>query len=145
MDTLFLALRVLLSLAAVLGIIWYAQRRIGKGTRSKGNKAITVVGRQGIGAKASVAVIDMDGKRFLLGVTEHQVSILHTSDAPAAPAAAFSAALEAETGERPEPAAPALAKPAALKPAALEPAKGPLAGSILSPDTWRRAFASLRP
>ena len=135
MDTLFLALRVLLSLAAVLGIIWYAQRRLSKGTRSKANKAITVVGRQGIGAKASVAVIEMDGKRFLLGVTEHQVTILHTADAPVAPAEAFSAALEAETGEAPAP----------VKTAALEPAKGPLAGSILSPDTWRRAFASLKP
>lgn len=132
MDTLFLALRVLLSLAAVLGIIWYAQRRISKGTRSKAGKAINIVGRQGIGAKASVAVIDMDGKRFLLGVTEHQVTILHTSDAPVAPAEAFSQVLEVETGEN-------------AKPSALEPAKGPLAGSILSADTWRRAFASLRP
>lgn len=132
MDTLFLALRVLLSLAAVLGIIWYAQRRISKGTRSKAGKAITIIGRQGIGAKASVAVIEMDGKRFLLGVTEHQVTILHTADAPVETAAAFSQVMEAETGEAP-------AKPA------LEPAKGPLAGSILSADTWRRAFASLRP
>lgn len=130
MDTVFLALRVLLSLAAVLGVIWYAQRRISRGNRARAGKTINVVGRQGIGAKASVAVIDMDGKRFLLGVTEHQVTILHTSDAPVAPAEAFSQALEEQTGE---------------KPAALEPVKGPLAGSILSADTWRRAFASLRP
>jgi len=138
MDTLFLALRVLLSLAAVLGIIWYAQRRISKGTRSKAGRAITIVGRQGIGAKASVAVIDMDGKRFLLGVTEHQVTILHTADAPVAPAEAFSQVMAVETGEKPDPAA-------ALEPAARTPATGPLAGSILSLDTWRRAFASLRP
>jgi flagellar protein FliO/FliZ len=136
MDTLFLALRVLLSLAAVLGVIWFAQRRLSKGVRAKAGKTINVVGRQGIGAKASVAVIDVDGKRFLLGVTEHAVTILHTSDAPIAAAEAFSRALEAETGA---PAAAAAAK------APLATAKGPLAGSILSADTWRRAFASLRP
>lgn len=141
MDTLFLALRVLLSLAAVLGIIWYAQRRIGRGSRAKAGKAITIVGRQGIGAKASVAVIDMDGKRFLLGVTEHQVTILNTSDAPAARAEAFSQVLEAQTTE----SEPTMLAPAAVTKAAPEPPKGLLAGSILSPDTWRRAFASLRP
>jgi flagellar protein FliO/FliZ len=130
MDTLFLALRVLLSLAAVLGVIWYAQRRIGRGVRSRPGKTINVVGRQGIGAKASVAVIDVDGKRFLLGVTEHAVTILHTADAPTAAAVAFSQVLETESAE---------------KETAIATAKGPLAGSILSADTWRRAFASLRP
>jgi len=137
MDTLFLALRVLLSLAAVLGVIWYAQKKISKGTKARQGKTITVVGRQGVGAKASVAVIDVDGKRFLLGVTEHAVSILHTSDAPAAPAEAFAAALETES-----PGAPAaIAAAKSIRP----PGSSPLAGSLLSADTWRRAFASLRP
>ena len=136
MDTVFLALRVLLSLAAVLGVIWYAQRRLSRGSRSKAGQTISIVGRQGIGAKASVAVVDVDGKRFLLGVTEHQVTILHTSDAPIAPAEAFSQAMATqaivtETGE-----------PVAVP---MTPPKGALAGSILSADTWRRAFASLRP
>ncbi len=132
MDTLLLALRVILSLAAVLGVIWYVQRRVSKGNRSRQGKTITVVGRQGVGAKASVAVIDVDGKRFLLGVTEHSVNILHTSDTPEAPAAAFSRALTEEGGD--------------LAVEAVRPASSsPLAGSILSPDTWRRAFASLKP
>lgn len=132
MDTLLLALRVALSLAAVLGVIWYVQRRVSKGNRAKQGRTITVVGRQGVGAKASVAVIDVDGKRFLLGVTEHSVNILHTSDTPEAPAEAFSRALTEEGGD--------LAVEAVRPPGA-----SPLAGSILSPDTWRRAFASLKP
>lgn len=132
MDTLFLALRVVLSLAAVLGVIWYAQRKISKGTRTRQGKTITVIGRQGVGAKASVAVIDVDGKRFLLGVTEHSVNILHTSDTPEAPAEAFSRVLTEEGGD------------VAIE--AVTPASSsPLAGSILSADTWRRAFASLKP
>ena len=132
MDTLLLALRVALSLAAVLGVIWYIQRRVSKGNRARQGKTITVVGRQGVGAKASVAVIDVDGKRFLLGVTEHAVNILHTSDTPEAPAEAFSRALTEEGGD--------LAVEAVRPPGASS-----LAGSILSPDTWRRAFASLKP
>ena len=132
MDTVFLALRVVLSLAAVFGIIWYAQRKIGKGLRAKQGKTITVVGRQGVGAKASVAVIDVDGKRFLLGVTEHSVNILHTSDTPEAPAEAFSRVLTEEGGN----VAVEEVRP---------PSSSPLAGSILSADTWRRAFASLKP
>lgn len=133
MDTLFLALRVILSLAAVLGVIWYAQRKISKGTRAKQGKTITVVGRQGVGAKASVAVIDVDGKRFLLGVTEHSVNILHTSDTPEAPAEAFSRVLTEEGGD---------VAVEAVRPVGSSTA---LAGSILSADTWRRAFASLKP
>ena len=133
MDTLFLALRVIVSLAAVLGIIWYAQRKISKGTRAKQGRTITVVGRQGVGAKASVAVVDVDGKRFLLGVTEHSVNIMHTSDTPEAPAEAFSRVLTEEGGD--------VAVEAVRPPSSTSP----LAGSILSADTWRRAFASLKP
>ena len=135
MDTVFLALRVVLSLAAVFGIIWYAQRKIGKGMRAKQGKTITVVGRQGVGAKASVAVIDVDGKRFLLGVTEHSVNILHTSDTPEAPAEAFSRVLTEEGGN---------VEAGAVIPQITQ-SSSPLAGSILSADTWRRAFASLKP
>ncbi len=133
MDTVFLTLRVVLSLAAVLGVIWYAQRKISKGTRARQGKTITVVGRQGVGAKASVAVIDVDGKRFLLGVTEHSVNILHTSDTPEAPAEAFSRVLTEEGGD---------VAVEAVRPVS---SSTPLAGSILSADTWRRAFASLKP
>ena len=132
METLFLVLRVVLSLAVVFGIIWYAQRKLGKGMRAKQGNTITVVGRQGVGAKASVAVIDVDGKRFLLGVTEHSVNILHTSDTPEAPASAFSRVLTEEGGN--------------VEAGAVIPlGSSPLAGSILSADTWRRAFASLKP
>jgi flagellar protein FliO/FliZ len=138
MDELFLALRVAVSLAAVLGIIWYAQRRISRGTRAKGStKTITVVGRQGVGAKASVAVIEVDGKRFLLGVTEQSVSILHTSDAPEAPAEAFGRVLDQQTGSD---------DALAITSSGLQPApQSRLAGSLLSAETWRRALAALRP
>jgi flagellar protein FliO/FliZ len=136
MDTLFVALRVALSLAAVLGLIWYVQRRISRGGKARRDKPIAIVGRQGVGSKASVAVVDVDGKRFLLGVTDHAVTVLHTSDAPVAPVPAetFSRVLADET------AGSELATPVAARPVT----PSPLGGSLLSADTWRRAFASLR-
>ncbi len=141
MDTLMLTLRVVLSLAAVLGVIWYAQRRISRGTRGGRAKTISVVGRQSVGSKASVAVVDVDGKRFLLGVTEHAVTILHTADAPLDSAEAFSLALDEETDPGATNAHPRNAAPALVRPTSTSP----LAGSLLSADTWRRAFASLKP
>ncbi len=81
MDTLFVALRVALSLAAVLGLLWVLQRRLTRGSRgTRSQNLVTVVGRQGLGQKASVVVVDIDGRRFVLGVTEQSVNVLHGGD-----------------------------------------------------------------
>ena len=86
MDSLILGLRVVVALGAVLGLMWYLQRRIGKGTgRRRADRALTVISRQSLGQKASVVVVDAAGHRFLLGVTEHAVNVLHTGDIPAEP------------------------------------------------------------
>jgi flagellar protein FliO/FliZ len=78
-DTLLVALRVALSLAVVLGLLWYVQRRVTGGPKAKRNASlVTVVGRQGIGQKASVVVVDVEGTRFILGVTEQSVNVLHS-------------------------------------------------------------------
>ncbi|MET3923584.1 flagellar biosynthetic protein FliO [Arthrobacter sp. UYEF20] len=83
MDSLILGLRVLVALGAVLGLMWFLQRRLGQGTgRRRADRALTVVSRQSVGQKASVVVIDAAGQRFLLGVTEHAVNVLHTGDIP---------------------------------------------------------------
>lgn len=84
MDSLILGLRVLVALGAVLGLMWFLQRRLGQGTgRRRADRALTVVSRQSVGQKASVVVVDAAGQRFLLGVTEHAVNVLHTGDIPA--------------------------------------------------------------
>lgn len=86
MDSLILGLRVVVALGAVLGLMWYLQRRLGKGTgRRRADRALTVVSRQSLGQKASVVVVDAAGQRFLLGVTEHAVNVLHTGDIPEEP------------------------------------------------------------
>ncbi|MFC3298278.1 FliO/MopB family protein [Arthrobacter agilis] len=85
MDVVVLALRVLLSLGVVLALLFVLHRKVSK---LNGNRAgaglVSVVARQGIGAKASVVVLDAEGTRFYLGVTEQSVSVLHSSAAPRA-------------------------------------------------------------
>ena len=86
MDALILGLRVVVALGAVLGLMWFLQHRLGKGTgRRRADRALTIVSRQSLGQKASVVVVDAAGQRFLLGVTEHAVNVLHTGDIPPEP------------------------------------------------------------
>ncbi len=171
MDTVFVALRVLVVLGVIVGVLWYVQRRITKGKRGRvrrGN-AVTVVGRQGVGAKASVVVVDVDGTRFVLGVTERAVNVLHSGDRPEE--------LDAEV-TRLTPVRKTFAKsigrveePAVTESSEAGPAAGAvktgtsdrqdadylsahgrasvfdeaLKGSILSPSTWRQASSAVRP
>ncbi|MCG2621665.1 flagellar biosynthetic protein FliO [Arthrobacter sp. I2-34] len=155
MDTFVLALRVLLSLAVVLGLLWVLQRRFSRGAAgSSGDVELTVLSRRNVSPKASVVVVETDGKRFLLGVTEQSVNVLHTSDAPEpapaeepAGAAAFARSLEA--ADTHDGAAPDTVPAPALYPVpgdrrARHRPPSPLAGSILSPDTWKQTAAALR-
>lgn len=175
METVFIALRVALSLGVVLGLLWVIQRRLsstGRAKRSAG--VVNVITRQGISPKASVVVVDVDGTRFLLGVTDSSVTVLHSADAPAeeaglalapvaeltntttstATASAFASSLSAA-------AAAAAAAPVAVAPATTAPAfdddaayrrprnrdrmpSSALEGSVLSAATWRQAGAALR-
>ncbi|MFJ6003505.1 FliO/MopB family protein [Arthrobacter sp. NPDC092385] len=85
MDAVVLALRVLLSLGVVLALLFVLHRKVSK---INGNRAgaglVSVVARQGIGPKASMVVVDAEGTRFYLGVTEQSVSVLHSASAPRA-------------------------------------------------------------
>ncbi|PZE88986.1 flagellar biosynthetic protein FliO [Curtobacterium sp. MCBD17_008] len=89
MDTLVIALRVALSLGVVLALMWVLHRRMQKGqfgaARARGRRSasVEVVGRQAIGGKASVVVVDVDGERLVLGVAEQGVTLLTSGQAPA--------------------------------------------------------------
>ena len=188
MDAVVLGLRVLLSLAVVFGLLWYLHHKISRFNRTS-NKAdpVTVVTRQGLSPKASVVMIEAEGRRFLLGVTDQSVNVLHTSAAPGlasvpdladdddspgrtglaertdADDATFARVLSLATasgegmpvdakrsGRR--AARPAGARPhSARSPMSRSPLSGspkarqsPLAGSILSPETWKQTAAALR-
>lgn len=90
----------------MLAIVWLLQRRLARGsgggitgrarartaTRGRTDDDITVVAKRGIGPKAQVAVVEIGGARYVLGITEAGVSMLDRVDpAPAADAAALPA------------------------------------------------------
>lgn len=173
MDTssLLLGLRVLLSLAAVFGLLWYAGRRLsGTGTvRRSRAAAVSVVGRQSLGGKTGVALVEVGGRRLLLGVSEHGVNLLTEVDMPepeTAPARTERVELDPEllesvlpdvqpdllpTGLAARAASAAgvastltsLSTPAARKPAVPKP-RNPLEGSILDAATWRQAVVAVQ-
>lgn len=177
MDTAVIVLRVALSLGVVLALMWVLHRVSRKklvGGKAHGRRAasVEVVGRQGIGGKASVVVVDVEGERLVLGVTEHGVSLLTSGTAPApeltivtgpvvlptrrdttadaAPtptpsADAFRRELAVQTGAEPGLPADLPMRPRNRRPQrAVVPTAAQLQGSILSADTWRQAAAALR-
>ena len=78
MDTsaLVLGLRVVLALAVVLGLLWWLARRTGGGRARAKVTTVSVVGRQSLGRHSGVAVVEVEGRRLLLGVTDQGVSLL---------------------------------------------------------------------
>ena len=123
MDSLLLTVRVVLSLGAVLVLLFWLQRRLGGGTPGRAG-AVRIVARQGIGQKASVVVLDTGGRRFTLGVTEQNITVLDNTDAP--------------EPEIPDPAAPEADTSAGTK------WNEAVSGSILAPDTWRNAAKAIK-
>ncbi|HEV7949202.1 MAG TPA: flagellar biosynthetic protein FliO [Glaciihabitans sp.] len=159
MDTLFVALRVVVSLGAVLAVIWVAHRQITRrGSIGHADKPITIIGRQAVGQKASVVIIEVDGTRLLLGVTDHNISVLTETEKPAAPVArSFSRHLAiaeqaaapvdtaASTTNGAELRRPRQRPPIARSGSSLSPAShGLLRGSILSAETWKLSWTALR-
>ena len=132
MDTLFTALRVAVSLALIIGLIWFVQRRSAKWSKKRAKRPITVLGRQSLGGKSRVVMVEADGTHFVLGVTDSSVVVLKSRELDT-----FADALAAE--ERIE-AEEAIAEEAIE---AADPVPS-FAQAITSPDTWRRAAQSLR-
>ncbi len=164
MDDLMLVGRVLLSLACVVGLIWYAGRRLSGTTtrvarRGGDEHEVHVVGRQGIGRHSGVAVVAIGTRRLLVGYGEQQVTMLTElgpvvpPPAPppsAAPRTRVPAPRRAPQLERAHGASAthddgiAAAVGAAVKPGKVGQLTGPLAGSVLAPDTWRTFVRSLQ-
>jgi flagellar protein FliO/FliZ len=127
-DAFFLTLRALLALAAVFGLIWWLKRRVGAGLGQAG-AVLTVVTRRPLGPKSSVAVVDFNGRRLLLGVSETAVNVLSEAQAPAPD---FSQALEKASDDSDQ-----------SDDGSAAPATEPLAGSIFAKNTWRQFFVAL--
>ncbi|UCN14154.1 flagellar biosynthetic protein FliO [Cellulomonas iranensis] len=138
MDELLLVGRVLLSLACVVGLVWYLARKLGasRGAHDDREPTVHVVDRQSLSRGSGVAVVAVGSRRLLVGFGEQQVQLLTELRpvpelAPATTSASAPAAGSADAVPTPRPA-PDGARP------------GPLAGSVLSPQTWRATLRALQ-
>jgi flagellar protein FliO/FliZ len=170
-DTVFTALRVIVSLAVVVGLLWFVQRKSVRWTRKKTPEKISVLGKQSLGSKAHVLIVEADGTRFILGVTERGVSVLKSRDAVSFADELAEAGhqggetdedeldgnggdgtgIDGSDGPKPLRLAPVIATPA-------QPAKrehfgssshepvtaASFMGSITSAETWKKAAQTLR-
>jgi flagellar protein FliO/FliZ len=197
-----LAIRMIVSLAVVLGLLLLCARLGQKRFKGRSGSPLQVLHRQSLSRSSGVAVVSVGGRMLLLGTTDQQVQMLteldpaevEQSEPPAARTVAVAPAAEpgdsllgrmATLVDEPSrwiptsakrrtsvaavaplasvPAAPAAptsfatvleselateltvvkAAPKPLTPAQVllqeEQASGPLAGSLLSADTWRLA------
>lgn len=80
------ALRLVISLTFIVMLIlagaWLV-RRAGW-LRTGSGQAVKVISSQSLGAKAYVALVEVEDARLVLGITSNQISLLHTLP-PAAP------------------------------------------------------------
>ncbi|MFF7681568.1 flagellar biosynthetic protein FliO [Microbacterium sp. NPDC007973] len=122
-DELLLALRTIVSLAAVIGLLLFLGRRLQKGQAAGGSpfaalvprrlgrlreltgaraaaaprakaEKITLVARTTLGAKAQLVVAEFGGIRYVLGVSEKGIDVVDTQEAP-------TAAVDASEGDAP--------------------------------------------
>ena len=113
-----MALRTVLSLLVVLAIVFAASRLLGRASGQGGSGVLDVLARQALGRTASVAIVRVADRAYVLGVTESQITLLDDTDL--APLSELIAA------SRP-------AKKAAALP-----------GSIFSAGTWHQGIEAVR-
>jgi flagellar protein FliO/FliZ len=119
------ALRIFFSLAVVLLLMWGLARVARRPLSGRGGGALAVLARQPLTRGASVAVVRVGERAFVVGVTDQNVTLLAEADPDAIEAAAHPSH---EVREQ----------------LPLEALTGPgLAGSALSPSTWRQAAAAV--
>jgi flagellar protein FliO/FliZ len=152
MDTLWLILRLVLSLALVLGLIW-GLARIKKRVSPTNAGTIQVLSKIPVSRKGSLLVVEVGGKKLVIGATDSSISLISEID------------IAPETLEIKEERRPVeldsymigmLDSPESmgfdLDPAEVDAlaslkktqSDSKLAGSVLSPDTWRQLAETLR-
>jgi flagellar protein FliO/FliZ len=146
-DTFGLLLRLVLSLAAVVGLMWLAARLVRGQIGGAGGAVLEVIARQQVGRGASVAVVRVADQAIVVGITESKVNLIAQTDLAAVEAA--QARADAERGVVREPLDGTSTQnfvgvsQAAREAGPTRPSGG-LQGSIVSPSTWRQAVNVVR-
>jgi len=163
-----LTLRLVASLAVVVGLLLLLQRFAARRFQGRTGATIQVVQRQALSRGSGVAVVTVAGRVLVLGTTEQSVTLLTELepdelelelDLELDPDLDLEPDLELDQPEEPAPGQGAPTTPAydtataeeqrvrvvPAHRATLVPTKdGLLAGSVLSPETWRQALRVTR-
>jgi flagellar protein FliO/FliZ len=131
-----LAIRLVFSLAVVLGLLALLTKFGSRRFRGRNDAMVQVLHRQHLSRGTAVSVVSVGSRVLVLGTTEHQVHVLaelepdevmeHLADA--------TADVDIDRDVTADDAAEVLTLPASSESA--------LSGSVLSIDTWRQAFAA---
>jgi flagellar biosynthetic protein FliO len=98
--------RMLPSLALIVGALLLVRRWAQRGGRALGDSGVRVLGRTAVTRNAVVAVVEIAGRRFLVGAGDQSVTLLSELD-PAAPVGGPTIPLSAGTDVAPaRPAMP---------------------------------------
>lgn len=122
---LALTVRLVCSLAVVVGLMLLLARFAGRRFQARPGAPIQVMHRQQIGRGQSLAVVSVGTRVLVIGTTEHQISLLTEVEPDE---------LEVDVPDLPESDAP---KPRARRQVP--------AGSVLSPQTWKQAWEAVKP
>ncbi len=76
----WMVVRLVLSLAFIAGVLWFAARVAKKRGIGQGNGLIEVVARQRMGRASSVSVVRIADRVLVVGATEEQVTLLAEVD-----------------------------------------------------------------
>jgi flagellar protein FliO/FliZ len=131
-----LTIRLVVSLAIVVGLLLLLARFGARKFRGQAGALVRVVHRQPLSRTTAVAVVTVGSRVLVLGTTEQQVSVLTELDPEEL---AIEDLVEDELDPDLPDADPVLRPSRPLLADPLEP-RGPLAGSVLSAQTWRQAF-----
>jgi flagellar protein FliO/FliZ len=138
-----LVVRLVFSLAVVLGMVILLARFGGRRFRGSADALVRVVHRQALSRSASVAVVSVGSRVLVLGTTEHQVQLLTELEPEELEHLDPVAQVEqVEQVGQPEQVGQVEQLAAAPAVRAARSSDGALAGSVLSAQTWRQALAA---
>jgi flagellar protein FliO/FliZ len=119
------ALRIFFSLAVVLLLMWGLARVARRPLSGRSGGALAVLARQPLTRGAAVAVVRVGERAYVVGVTDQNVTLLAEADPDA-----IEAAVHPSHEVREQLSLDALTRQG-------------VAGSALSPSTWRQAAAAV--
>jgi flagellar protein FliO/FliZ len=173
MPELGSVLRVVVSLGLVLALLWVAARYLSRSRAgASAGVDVDVLARVPLAQKSSLAVVRLGEQALVLGITESRVELLtsapvsevvdvaqvaevaevaevggiadNTDNPVAATVAVPGLASGSGSGPAGSPVSPAPVSRVAARRSRQAAQSSPLAGSVLSPQTWTKAVAALR-